>query len=239
MTIEWLLGWWNLIFVAPFAVALLYLGVYTLTGLGDGDAHDAGGGDSDADADADAHVGVDGDAGADADADAHADAHNGETSGSGSLHALALSWLGVGRVPVALIVIVLLLTWGGAGFVTNAALRPAGSWEAARVSVPVALCLSLFVTRAIVLFIGRYVPLNETYARGRDQLVGCVGEAVFAIDERFGMAAVRDGRGDLHQVTCRVASGVEPVGKGAKVRLVAYGREDQTFFVRRVSEDQT
>ena len=50
MTLEWLLGWWNLVFVAPFFVALLYLGVYTLTGVGGGDA------DADAEADADADV---------------------------------------------------------------------------------------------------------------------------------------------------------------------------------------
>ena len=30
MSAEWLLHWWNLIFLLPFGLALLYLGLYTL-----------------------------------------------------------------------------------------------------------------------------------------------------------------------------------------------------------------
>ncbi len=45
MTIQWILDWSSLVFVAPFAVALLYLGLMTLSGigLGDGDADMDGG----------------------------------------------------------------------------------------------------------------------------------------------------------------------------------------------------
>lgn len=243
MNLAWLLGWWNLIFVAPFAVALLYLGVYTLSGVGfgdaDADAHVDVDADADADLDTDADLDADSDLDADADADidadadgeAHGEANSGEQS---SFHMLALSWLGVGRVPLSLIAIVLLLTWGASGFVTNALVRPLVGWHAARLSLPVAAVVSLFVTRAIVLFMARFVPLNETYALHRGQLVGCVGEALYGINESFGMAMVRDDRGDLHQVTCRVGAGIDPVPKGTKVTLVAYGAKDRTFFVRPV-----
>ena len=67
MTAEWLLSWWNLIYIVPFGLAMVYLGLYSMTGMG-GD-HDADA-DADADVDADAH----GDAGHDVDADADADA---------------------------------------------------------------------------------------------------------------------------------------------------------------------
>src|SRR5436190_5101104 len=99
MTLQWILGWWNLIFVAPFAVALLYLGVYTLSGVGFGDA-DADG-HLDADADADGHLDADSDGHIDADADAHldhdtdADADHdadADSQGQPSFHAMALSW---------------------------------------------------------------------------------------------------------------------------------------------------
>lgn len=245
MTLEWLLGWWNLIFVAPFVVALLYLGVTTLSGIGMGDAdvHT----DVDADADAhveagDAHVDVDADADADADVDADADSdvhadHDADAHGS-SFHAMALSWLGVGRIPISLIIIVLLLTWGVAGFVTNAARHPASGWSAARLAVPVAAIASLLITRAIVLFMGRFVPLNQTFARPRRQLVGSVGEAVYRIDETFGMAAVRDEQGDLHQVSCRVGPGVTPIEKGRRAKLVAYDAGEQMFFVAPVDAQQ-
>ena len=46
MTHEWLLGWWNLVFLAPFLLALIYLGVYAASGLTFGDA-DADVGDAD------------------------------------------------------------------------------------------------------------------------------------------------------------------------------------------------
>jgi hypothetical protein len=101
----------------------------------------------------------------------------------------------------------------------------------------VALIVSLFVTRSIVMFMVRFVPLNETYAVRRGELVGCVGEAMYGINETFGLAVVRDGRGDLHQVSCRVGTGVAPVTKGARVKLVAYGAKDRTFFVRPVDSE--
>jgi membrane protein implicated in regulation of membrane protease activity len=245
MTLQWILGWWNLIFVAPFAVALLYLGVYTLTGIGagdadgdfeaDADAHIDADADADADADLDADADVDADADADADGDAHGDSdHDAEAGGNGhsSIGAMALSWIGVGRVPLTLVTIVLLLVWGSAGFVTNALIRHREGWEAARVSLPVALGVSLVVTRAVVMFMGRFVSLNETFAKRRGELVGCVGEAMFGINDAFGMVAVRDDRGDLHQVACRVASGLEPIDKGRRVKLVAYSPQERTFFVR-------
>src|SRR4051794_20984511 len=123
MTMQWLLGWWNLIFVAPFAVALVYLGVYTLTGITFGEADV----DAEMDADVDAHVDVDADADADTDADPDADAdadgdHDADAEDAGgahaSLQAMALGWLGAGRVPLSLVIMVLMLTWGFAGLAT-------------------------------------------------------------------------------------------------------------------------
>src|SRR5258705_6804665 len=98
MTLQWLLAWYNLIFVVPFVLALLYVGIYAVSGLTFGDADvDASGADVDADAhvelhghveapahlesdadfdaDADAHIDADADAHIDADADVDADAH--------------------------------------------------------------------------------------------------------------------------------------------------------------------
>ncbi len=241
MTLQWLLGWWNLIFVAPFAVALLYLGVYTLTGLelggGDTDVHGDFDADAEADLDADAHIEADGHVEAETEA-AHGDGHEPSAAGGQqSLQAMALSWFGVGKVPITIIVIVLLLVWGAAGFITNSVLRTLSGWDAARVSIPVALLAGLFISRVVVLFMGRFVPLNETYAKRRGELVGCIGEALYGINQTFGMAMVRDDRGDLHQVACRVASEVPPVAKGAKVKLVAYGAKDRTFFVRQVENN--
>src|SRR6266404_6132905 len=120
MTLQWILGWWNLIFVAPFAVALVYLFACTLGGVGMGDGDADAHADVDADADGDVHTDADGHD-ADADGDGEGDSHEAEQTPA---HLAALAWLGVGRVPLSLIALVLLLTWGAAGFLTNAILRP-------------------------------------------------------------------------------------------------------------------
>jgi hypothetical protein len=231
MTLQWLLSWSNLIFLAPFAVALLYLFVYTLTGIDFASADADADVDADADADVDADADADADGGVDHDADHDAEA---EGAGHGSFHAMALSWLGVGRVPASFVAMVLLLTWGAAGMATNVILRDrsaASGWDTARMAVPVALAVSLGLTRAIVMFIARFMPLNETSARPSRALVGSEGTALFAINESFGLAAVRDEAGDLHQVPCKTGPGVGPIPKGAKVRLVAYREAERTFFV--------
>ena len=251
MNLQWLLGWWNLIFVAPFAVALVYLFACTLSGAGMGGDADADAdsdadvhGDLDADADADVDADTDADVHADADADADADAHDADsdhdTDGDARetahtpAHTAVLAWLGVGRVPLSLIAIMLLLTWGAAGFVTNAILRPRADWAAARISIPAALAASLLIARSMVLLVARFVPLNQNLALRRGDLVGETGHALFGIDERFGLVAVRDQRGDLKQLPCRIAAGVEPIPRGARVRLVAYRADDRVFFVRQV-----
>jgi hypothetical protein len=231
MTLQWLLGWWNLIFVAPFAVALVYLFAATISGVGMGD----GDADADADADADVHGDAHADADADADADAEADADSAASNEAeqAPAHAAVLAWLGVGRAPLSLIALVLVLTWGAAGFVANAVVRPHAGWEAARVSVPVALAAGLLVTRSMVLLLARFIPLNQNLAMRRGDHVGEEGQAIHGIDERFGLVAVRDGHGDLKQLPCRVAAGVEPIPRGARVRLVAYRADERVFFVRR------
>jgi hypothetical protein len=72
MTLNWILGWWNLIYLAPFLIALTYLGVYVMTGITFGDAdvsadHDLG---ADHDVSADHDIGADQDLGIDHDLDA-------------------------------------------------------------------------------------------------------------------------------------------------------------------------
>src|SRR5688500_2668567 len=105
MKAEWLMLWWNLIFIVPFGLALLYLGVYAMSGFTFGEAE----ADFHADApdmDADAEIAVDADADADG-ADLHADAGS-----HVPIHIAAMSWLGIGRVPLSLVLMVLLMTWG-------------------------------------------------------------------------------------------------------------------------------
>lgn len=250
MTAAWLLSWWNLIFTVPFFIALVYLGVYTLTGWSFGDDFDADHDlevdhdvaiehdvDVDHDIDADHDVDVDHDADLDADADADADVdhgvdHYGGGGGPSPITELML-WLGVGRVPVGLVLMVLLFSWGFVGFITNNILRPVmpREWMVALISLPLALFGSAMATRTVTGLIAKYMPLTETSARRHEALLGLVGEAMYAIDRNFGMASVRDKTAGMMQVPCRVGSDRETIAKGSSVLLVSYDASDRMYTV--------
>jgi len=259
MTLENLLAWWNLIFIVPGLLAVLYLTLFVFSGLeaGPGQADADADADLDADADADADVHADADAGADisadtdadadisadadadvdvaadvsAEAEASADAADGAHAVSAHIGApvyfTVLSWLGLGRVPLSLLAMSLLLFWGIVGFAVNTAMRPRlEAWGLAAllpfVSVPAALLGSALLTALFARVVGRWFPLAETYAQRKQELLGLEGEALYPIDQKFGMAFVRDSRGEVFQLPCRVASRDEPIAKGARVRLVGY-----------------
>jgi len=90
--------------------------------------------------------------------------------------------------------------------------------------------MATLITRTIARLLGRYMPTRETYARREHELLGSVGEAMYVIDETFGMAAVRDDRGQLFQVTCRAPRGTT-IDKGRRVRLVGFSGRERTFQV--------
>ena len=134
---------------------------------------------------------------------------------------------------VLLPLMVLLLVWGSVGFVLNVMLRPhvAQEWMTTSVSVPGALFAALLVTRLVVQAMARWLPMYETTARRRHELLGCAGEALFVINDRFGMASVRDDRGELFHVPCRVASDEPAIAKGHQVKLVGYNGKQGIFRV--------
>jgi hypothetical protein len=271
MSIHDLLAWWNLVYVVPFLLAILYLGVHSALGLSfadhdvDGDAvsdavpsHDVEAdadheavAEHDLDGDADADHDVEGDADADHDADhdaaeeagsphAHPPAHSGEGESSGEArdsHSGSvfrpLAFLGVGLAPISILATLLSLSWGMAGLVANQIL--AAVWPASGLlllgSVPVAAIGSCLFTRTSARLLARWMPSSESYAVPLARLAGRSGVALFDVNDRFGMALVRDSRGDRFQVPCRTYQGRPSVRKGAKVLLVEYAPQTHGFFV--------
>ncbi|MCY2952090.1 MAG: DUF1449 family protein [Planctomycetota bacterium] len=249
MTAELLSSWWNLIFIVPFLLAMLCLGVFVVSGAGAGDTDASADIAADADIDADAEAGgdpgadggADGDADADAepdgdgdgDTDADADADASETP----LYLAALSWIGVGRLPLSLLVMAMLMGWGMIGFCTNYLLWPRFHERGREaflplISLPLATVGSVLWTVGLSRIMGRFFPLSETYAKRRHELLGLVGEALYTINHDFGMAFIRDDRGEVFQVPCRVGKNDGEIPKGAKVRLVAYNGKRQIFYVQ-------
>ena len=231
MTVQWLLAWWNLIYMVPFALALTYLFAYAGSGWTFGEF------------DADAEADVDADADLHADVEFHADAaaHGGGRAGidadseaagepQGLLH--LLSWLGVGRVPLSIILMVLLLTWGVVGFGTNQALRGAMGTLVWLASIPLAAVVSLALTAAVSNALARLLPVAEGGALRRQQLVGRRGTVIFAVTEESGLVGVRDDDGDRYQLAARILPGGEAVPPGEEIVLVRYEPDRSLFLVR-------
>ncbi len=263
MSAEFLLAWWNLLFVVPFLLAVTYLAVYAFSGVtfGETDAemasdlsgdmaadlhaeldHDVDGGlEHDVDADADADVDHDVETTTESGDAEHEVASSSETAVAApatsahevSIYAGLLAWIGLGRAPLSILLMVLLISWGVIGFVTNVLLAPVMPWPWMAVfgSLPTAAAGSLLITRSTVRLVAKWLPTMETYARPTGALVGSSGEALYNISERFGIASVRDSRGDLFQVACRVYPGDQPIAKGTQVLLVDYNDGEKCFFV--------
>jgi hypothetical protein len=134
---------------------------------------------------------------------------------------------------MGLVLMVLLLSWGAIGFMTNNVVRPLvrADWMVSLASLPLALFGSMATTRTVTRVVGKYMPISETSVKRRDQLLGAVGEAIFAIDQNFGMASVRDKGSGMFHVRCRMSADHEPVAKGSAVLLVGYDAKDGLYTV--------
>ena len=209
-----LLQWWNLIFVLPFIGALFYVLLLCTGSLS-------------ADHDAELNVDID----HDADLDHDAGLADGHEFGAGML-AHALSVLGIGRVPLSIIVISFCFIWGFTGFASNSLLKAVlPSLLFVWVSLAVALAAAVILTGSLARLMARIMPVTESYAVSLEQLIGRWGEAATRIDESFGQAIVHDDAGMLHTVQCLVRSGEHPIPKGSRVILIFFDKRQNAFFV--------
>lgn len=239
MTVQWVLGWWNLIFVVPFGIALIYLAVSVTTGIdlgGDADADvDA---DFDHDLDVDHDIDADADADHDLEADGDADAqhesdHDAATHARGGASTL-LGLLGFGRVPMSLLILIALFVWGISGFAATQALHTsiADGERVAAFAIPIAAAVTLVTTSLIASFFARVMPKNGSPATGRRDLVGRPGVAVLEIGPTFGLARVSPADGSPGvQVPCRVGPDQPPIPQDSAVVVLRFDHADQLFYV--------
>jgi hypothetical protein len=146
--------------------------------------------------------------------------------------------LPAGRVPLLMRAMLLSLTFGGAGLVTSYLLA---TWPGlspsvrALIALPVALAVSWWVSGRLGRLFTRRLPLVESQAISRHDLVGIVGRAVLPIGPASGLAQVFDRHGNLHQVTCRLLAGEAVVPAGADLLLVEYDAGNQRYLASRLT----
>jgi len=225
--------WWNLVFLLPPAGALVYL-VFLAAG--------AAVVPHDADVDTDAHLEMHGDVSHDLAMDhavapglehvvdhAHAAAGHDEP---GVLQQ-ALSFLGLGRVPLSMLMMSFAFLWGFAGYAANQlgkslVVEPAWFiWP----SLVLAGVAGLGGTRGLAQVVSRFLPSTESYATSRQDLLGRRAEVRYAITRSAGAALLHDGYGNLLEVSCRSQQD-EAIPPGSRVVLMHYDAREGLYLVR-------
>jgi hypothetical protein len=146
-----------------------------------------------------------------------------ETSALGA----ALSFFGVGKVPVLVVLIVLLTLFGLAGFILQAFVHGAtGSYLPALVAVVPAALAGGYATRRVAIAIGKVMPNLETSAVSRDSFIG--RSAVVTLGDIAvgspGQAKLRDQHGQVHYLLIEPDQPGDTLNTGQTVLIVGQRR---------------
>jgi hypothetical protein len=239
-------AWYNLPFTFMLGLCLL-LTMMQLVGLGG--EHD---GDADADADIDADVDADLDADVDADFDADADADldhdfdhdldhdvDHDLDHDAGLSALSLlAYLGVGKAPLMVILVILFGTVGVLGWLMNSVIEEAlGGYPgiAFAAVLPIAFIAGGFASSRTARLIGRALPPVSTTATPAKALVGRAGVVISpSVNAKYGMVRLRDSGGTMINVFA-ITDGEDPINRSSEVVVVDYDPQQKRYTVSRSS----
>jgi membrane protein implicated in regulation of membrane protease activity len=220
---SFLLTWYNLPFLIALGGCILFALLQLIGGIGDNDA----------DADLDANFDTDVDIDADFDLDGAADLPEAQPQYAGQSFG-PLAALGLGRIPLALILMALLGCFGAIGLIANTLLASVLGGYAPLLFAAVLIgagVLAFVVTARISRLLGRAVAESST-AVSFEQLVGRVGAVSSAsVSPTYGRVSVRDTHGTIHTVFAVIEHG-EPLTERSEVALVAYDKTQHRFLVR-------
>ncbi|MGF1460378.1 MAG: DUF1449 domain-containing protein [Leptolyngbyaceae cyanobacterium] len=182
--------------------------------------------DTDVDADIDVEADIDGDIGGDGpfDLDAELDGQSGDFSPF-----QILTWFGVGRTPLILLIAMDLTLWGFVGWVLNVAVGealqyPPVGWAAIGIFLG-SLSFSLFVGSLLSQPIGRiFAAFGEDASS--DRLVGCLGTVTSAFvpfehSGKIGQVDVKDAAANFVTISAKLPDWANiTLRRGAKVLVI-------------------
>jgi membrane protein implicated in regulation of membrane protease activity len=145
-----------------------------------------------------------------------------DVDGGGDL----LGWLGVGQVPLLMLLVVFLALFGLAGLAIQQFVGPLDLWIATPAAAAAALPLTGLGARGLA----RIMPRDETTAVSLDSLVGRRGTITIGTARRGSpaQARVRDDHGQVHYVMVEPYDDEHSIGEGETVRL---DRRDGNIFI--------
>jgi membrane protein implicated in regulation of membrane protease activity len=142
-----------------------------------------------------------------------------------------LGWLGIGQIPLLMVLVVLLAWFGmigiaGQGVAQSLAGAPLNPWLAG----PLALVAALPLTGVTARLLARILPRDETTAVGLDSLLGKRATVTVGAARRGhpARAAARDVHGQVHYVMIEPHDDAHQVPEGGTVLLVR--REGDLFI---------
>lgn len=140
-------------------------------------------------------------------------------------HSSLLNWLNVGRLPLLMLIVVFLFSFGLTGLILQQVIagifgRPGPWWLA----VPLAVAAALPFTRLFGRVVSRILPSDETTAVSRESLVGRWATIVTGKAEvgSAAQARVRDVHGQTHYVMIEPDDAGEIFEEGSQVIIVRH-----------------
>jgi membrane protein implicated in regulation of membrane protease activity len=259
MGIHEFLQWWNLVYVAPLFVSIIWI-LGTIFTMGHGDAghggHVSHGVENVVHSVAHGvehglhHVGsafdhaihhgdVSHDGAVHHDVNGHSHHHdsgsNSDDVGRGqSIFTWLINVLGLGQIPITLLIGMFLLCWGAVGMTANQILAGIMKYPAIYIwpSLAVTFFSSFIVTRALVAIVVRCIPETETFGVSRLQLVGSLGKTVFSTSANAGTVDIKDQYGTVHRVQAKTEDGKDAIPSGREVIIIDFDDDDKRFVVR-------
>ena len=134
-----------------------------------------------------------------------------------------LSWLNVGRLPLLMLIVVMLFSFGMTGLIGQriiyALINHPAPWF---IAAPAAFAVALPVTRVFGQFVSRILPKDETSAVSRESLIGRIAVIVTgnASHDNAAQGRVRDQYGQAHYVMIEPDNATDVFEQGTSVLLV-------------------
>jgi hypothetical protein len=241
-----LFQWWNLIFTLPFGIGLLPLLLQAAGVMHSGHSgHDALAHSPHHAASHITHHPTHAPAAHGHDTAVSGHAHSGHADSGPHDHSAPprisfrwLSFLGIGKVPIMLILSIFCLLWGTTGVIANQIFSQALRVPAIYIwpSLCCALIVSYFTTGALSQRISRIVPEVASYGTDEQSLVGRSARAAYELSAKTGSAFLLDDQQNRIQVRCRTHDG-SVIPRGAEVLLLEYDAQSRVFTVVRMQRE--